>query len=225
MFRAWFIAAALALSAPASCGSAQEPAEYDDPDITLRDVNADGVPYPSDRLGARPRVRDFPGDRIPNMTFRAYVDGDTSELKTISLADYYDPQSKRSKLLHIQVAAIWCALCSNIVEATLRVKEPLRAEGVVYLEVMVSGPTQFRGPSIEDVTGWIGRHRSTLTTAIDVRSRRLSSIGIDGSIMPYDLEIDLRTMEILDSSGGAPADVAVYDRSFLRWIDTHPPSY
>lgn len=219
------MATALVVFAGASSCSSDEPAEYDDPDVIGRDASPEGVAYPTDHLGARPRVREVRGDRIPNMTFRAYVDGNTSELKTLSLADYYDPQSRRYKLLHIEVAAVWCTLCNAVLDATMKVKEPLGKKGVVYLEIMVSGPAQFRGPSLDDVTGWISRHGSTVTTAIDVRARRLSLLGIDGSVMPTDLEIDLRTMEILDLSGGVPADVGLYDQSFLQWIETHPPSY
>ena len=30
----------------------------------------------------------------------------------------------------------------------------------------------------------------------------MSTIGVDGSVMPYDVYVDLRTMEIVESSGG-----------------------
>jgi hypothetical protein len=211
----------------ASCGSSSSGvSEYTDPDVPGRDANPDGVPYPTDHLGGNKHVKTTPGDRIPNMTFQAYVDGDhTKPLQTVSLADYFDPQQKRYKLLHIEVAATWCTICSSEIDATEKVKDTLRAEGIVYLEVIVSGPSLQRGPSLDDVTGWIDRHSSTVSTGIDVRARRLSAIGIDGTVMPWDLQIDTRTMEILDSSGGAPNDIVQYDRSTLQFIETHAPAY
>jgi hypothetical protein len=210
----------------AGCSAKEEPGEATDPDVPGRDANPDGVPYPTDRIGGNKHVGKRPGSRIPNMTFQAYADGDHSKpLSTISLADYFDPDQKRNKLLHIEVGATWCSICSSVTDATMKVKDELRAEGIVYLEVLVSGPALVHGPSLDDVTGWIDRHGSTISTAFDVRARRLSAIGVDGTIMPWDLQIDTRTMEILDSSGGAPLDVAVYDRSTLAWIDSHPPSY
>jgi hypothetical protein len=210
------------------CGSSSGgPAEAPDPDVPGRDANPDGVAYPTDHIGPNPHHKSTPGDRIPNMTFQAYVDGDhTKPLQTISLADYYDPDSKRpTRLLHIEVAATWCAICASEIEATAGVKEQLAAEGIAYLEVIVSGPAQLKGPSLDDVTGWIDRHKSNVTTAFDVRARRMTEIGITGEVMPWDIQVDLRTMELLDSSGGAPYDVVQYDRESLAWIKSHPPSY
>jgi hypothetical protein len=63
----------------------------------------------------------------------------------------------------------------------------------------------------------------TYTLAIDVRSRRMAGIGV--STVPWDILVDTRTMEILDSSAGAPADVERYVREGLEWVATHPPSY
>jgi hypothetical protein len=42
--------------------------------------------------------------------------------------------------------------------------------------------------------------------------------------MPHDLLIDTRTMEILDSSLGAPVDVARYGQDGLDFVGRNPPS-
>ena len=43
--------------------------------------------------------------------------------------------------------------------------------------------------------------------------------------MPWDIIIDTRTMEILESSGGAPLDIVTYDRSLLKAVAGRPPAY
>jgi hypothetical protein len=128
-------------------------------------------------------------------------------------------------VLHLQIAATWCTICSSELEATVSIKDQAAAIGVVFVEVIVSGPTAGKGPSAEDVDGWMARHNTTITTAIDVRARRLGVLGIDPAAMPHDLLIDTRTMEILDSSVGAPLDVGKYVQSAQRWVDANPPSY
>jgi hypothetical protein len=42
--------------------------------------------------------------------------------------------------------------------------------------------------------------------------------------MPHDLLIDTRTMEILDSSVGAPVDVGQYALEGLDFVEKNPPS-
>ncbi len=61
---------------------------FDDVDVTGRDHNPDGVPYPTDNLGLTPRSGNTPGQHIPNFTYRGYVDSNREAgLQTISLAD------------------------------------------------------------------------------------------------------------------------------------------
>lgn len=209
-----------------ACSNKPTEPDFPDPDVPGRDTNPDGVPYPIDHLGGTPRSGDRPGDRIPNFTFQGYVDGDrVAGLKTISLADYFDPTRKRHRLLHLEVAATWCPICSSYAAATTKVKVPLGEEGIVYLEVIVGGQTGTSGPSLQEVDDWIDRHKSNFTTAIDVRARRLGSIGVPLLTMPWDIIIDTRTMEIVESSGGAPKELVAYDRSFLRAVESRPPAY
>lgn len=226
--RALACAVVTAVVAPGCAASKESAADFEDPNEAGRATNPDGVPYPSDRLGGAQRAAGRAGDRIPNFTFQAYVDGDRAAgLKTISLADYFDPTQKRHKVLDLQVAATWCAVCSSVASATVPVKERLREEGVVFLEVIVAGNSSTTGPSLGEVDAWMARHSSNLTTAIDVRGRRLAGIGINREAVPYDLLVDTRTMEILDSSVGAPLnfDIERYARDGLRFVATHEPSY
>lgn len=216
----------LGCASSASCTTSPSLEEFSDPDVEGRDTNPDGVPYPTDHLGGAERAGSRPGQRIPNFTFMGYPEADrTGGLRPISLADYYDPDQKRHKMLHLQVAATWCSICSSVCDATVKVKTPMESEGVVYLEVLVSGVRAGFGPNLDEVDDWMTRHAQNYSVAVDVRARRLGSIGIDGSVMPWDVLIDTRTMEILDSSGGAPADLVRYDRDGLNFIAKTPPAY
>jgi hypothetical protein len=211
-----------------SCSSAQDkPADFVDPQLPGHDTNPDGLPYPTDHLGGTARTgRTHPGDRIPNFTFQAYVGGDRAAgLKTISMADYFDPKQVRNKVLHIEVSAVWCAICSSVTDETVKVKDELAKEGVVYLEIVTAGATPGAGPSLGEVDDWVTRHMSNLTTAIDVRATRLAGIGVDPGVRPWDIVVDTRSMEILESSGGSPIDVATYDRSYLEVVASFDPPY
>ena len=204
-----------------------DPDEVADPDLAGTALNPDGAPYPTDNLGGRTRAGQRRGDRIPNLTFRAYRDpaNPAAGLQSFSLAELYDPQQRRHKVLHIQVAATWCAICSGELSQTVPVAEALRAEGAVRLEVIISGQTSGAGPAESEVEAWMARHRTNLTTAVDVRGRRLAALGVSTAVVPHDILVDTRTMEILDSSVGSPLDVAKYVRDGLRFANTSAPSY
>lgn len=208
------------------CRSEEPAPDFADPDVQALETNPDGEPYPTDNLGGRPRRTSARGQRIPNFAFQGYRDGDRSRgLETIPLAEYYDPGQKRHKVLHLLAAATWCAICSSELEAAVSVKEPLAAEGVVFFEVIVSGAAPGKGPSLAEVDDWVSRHKANFSVGIDVRARRLGRVGVDPAAMPHDILIDTRTMEILDSSVGAPLDIVKYVRDGLRWVKENPPSY
>lgn len=210
-----------------SCSSSKEtPPDFPDPDLPVRATNPDGVAYPTDHIGGHAHRSKLAGDRIPNFTFQAYVNGDRAAgLRTIALADYFDPQQKRNKILHIEVSAVWCTICSSVTKETVKVKEELAKEGVVYVEVMTAGSRPGAGPSLGEVDDWVTRHQSNITTAIDVGARRLAGIGVDPGVRPWDIVVDTRSMEILESSGGSPLDVAAYDRSYLKVVASYDPPY
>ena len=213
--------------AMASCAASNDhPPDFPDPDVPGRDTNPDGLAYPTDHIGGTAHHSKVAGDRIPNFTFQAYVDGDRAAgLKTVSLADYFDPRQ------HAEQGAPHRGLRGVVHDLLERhhrdreVKEQLGKEGVVYLEVMIAGNRPGAGPSLREVDDWVTRHSSNITTAIDVASRRLGSIGVDPGVRPWDIVVDTRTMEILESSGGSPEfDVATYDRSYLKVVASSAPA-
>jgi hypothetical protein len=207
-----------------ACG-ADEADPFPDPDLPVVAANPDGDAYPTDNIGGRKRSGTRRGDRMPNFTFKGYRSGRAGGLEDIAIAEFYDPHQKRNKILHLQLAATWCSICSSELTATMTVAEELKKRGVAFFEIVVSGAHAGKGPALSEVDQWVDRHGTTFPTGIDVAARRLGTVGVSGSAMPHDIMIDTRTMEILDSSVGAPLDVGKYVQAGLEFVTNSPPSY
>ena len=209
----------------AACSSAAKgDAEFPDPDITPAPANPDGVPYPTDNIGWTARKGTIRGDRIANMAFQGYADSNRAAgLKTVSLADYFDPSAARYKAIHIQISATWCSICASETRATVAAREMLVAEGAVLLQVIAQGAVSPNGPSLADFTGWMDKHQTNFTVLLDARAKRTAPLGVAG--FPFNVLIDPRTMEILTANLGAPTDVPKYVRLALTFVGQAKPSY
>jgi hypothetical protein len=170
-------------------------------------VNPDGVPYPANAGGHSSRVGNTPGSVIQNFTFQGYPDADRSQgLQSISLANYYDPCGKRSKLLHLTVAGAWCVPCSEETDALVAGKAKLASEQVVVIQALGDGPTEGVGATTTDLDNWIAKHGSNFTEMLDPNLSNLGSF-FNASAVPWNCDIDPRTMEIIDQSTGWPGDL------------------
>ena len=197
---------------------------FDDPDTPPAAVNPDGLPYPTDHIGTRARTKVRAGDRLANFAFQGYLDGDPKgALKTLSMADLYDPEAKRSRVLHIQGVAGWCPVCASEAKQTRTAAGDLRAEGAVISQVLMQGAKRSVGPSLADLETWCDTYETKHAVLLDVDGRRLGVFGIDG--FPWNALVDTRTMEILDQGIGAPRDVAAYVREGLRLANGPPATY
>ena len=207
------LASALLSSSVGCSGTSETPLA--DPDVSAAEKNADGVVYPTDHIGTRSRTKTRAGDRIANFSFQGYVDGNPKgELKTISLADFYDPEAKRHRVLQIQGVAGWCSICASEARQTMAVQAALQAEGAVVIQILFQGKSRSVGPSLLDLEVWCGTYETAHPVLFDTNAKRLGVFGIDG--FPWNALIDTRTMEILDQGTGAPADIGAYIREGLR---------
>src|SRR5215467_9933528 len=74
-------------------------------------TNPDGIAYPVANLGYQARNGSTPGNVIRNYAFYGYplltipnsTKASAGDLKNVSLADLFDPQQKRYKLIHLSV--------------------------------------------------------------------------------------------------------------------------
>lgn len=220
------LTAAAAALAPAACSSKEAEPDFPDSDLAAKPTNPYGVAYPTDGIGRLARAGTARGQRMPNLAFQAFVDGDRSRgLSQVQLADFFDPEARRYRVLLFTAVATWCSVCSEETHAATKARERLTAAGVGVLQAVVNGNTVQLGPSQGEVEAWITRHDVAFTVGIDVRARRVyPELGVTN--VPHNFLVDTRTMEILESAVGAPRDLEAYVAvRALSFVEKNPPSY
>jgi hypothetical protein len=167
-------------------------------------TNPDGVPYPTPAggYGHAARRGKTPGSVIQNFKFLGYPNANPAGgLQTIALADYYDPCNKRLKVLHLSVAAVWCTPCNEETVALVASKAKLDSEQVVLIQALSDGPTMNVGATQSDLNYWIKQNQSNFTEMLDPNLANLGTF-FDAAAVPWNADIDPRTMEILDDGTG-----------------------
>jgi hypothetical protein len=191
------------------------------------------VSYPTAHIGIAQRglVKGVPGTTpgqvIQDFKFLGYPNADiTKGLQTVSLSDYYDPSATKYKVLHIIAAAKWCTDCLNEMSAlTTAFASPSTDYadlGVAYLGALVEGDTINIGATPTDLNAWIGEEKTTFTWVLDPEASQLGAF-FQAAAVPFNADIDVRSMEILQAGVGqeAPSNVQVW----LDWVSKNPPSY
>jgi hypothetical protein len=225
--------AALALSAAFGCLSCSSPnaAACNPCGSTSADaapapiqVNPDGIPYPNPTggYGRSARSGKTPGSVIEDFQFQGYPNADQSKgLVNIALADYYDPCAKRLKLLHLTVAGVWCVPCNQETDALVAAQAQLASQGVVVIQALGDGPTEGVPAVPSDLNYWIAKHKSNFTEMLDPGLANLGKFFL-ASAIPWNCDIDPRTMEILDASTGWAGDVTTELQPALTSIPAMP---
>lgn len=224
---AWIVAP-LALSV-AACGSSgtstpQDPGlvgggEGDTSASTASDTNPDGVPYPTENIGTHPRNGDAPGNVIKNYKFLGYPGGDvTKGLQPVSLADYFDPEGKKYKLIHVQASGVWCIFCRKETEIVTPLKEDLEQRKVVWLISLAEGATQGVAATDKDLKGWLREFKAPYTHLLDPGNKNFGPF-YDAAALPWNANIDARTMEILSSVEGAATSKDVLLDDVDYWLN------
>jgi len=181
-------------------------------DVQGHDANPYGVAYPSANLGTKASTSNptmdivgKPGNIMSNFKFLGYPGGDmTKGTQEVSLADFYDPQHKTYKLIHIQAAGTWCVWCQRETQATVPVYQKLSGEGVVWLTAVVEGPSPGSAASQKDLDNWVTRYKPTFTNVVDPGNHNLGAFFMAGGL-PWNANVDPATMEILSAGEGAPS--------------------
>lgn len=167
------------------------------------DTNPDGVPYPSSNLGTAQRSGSKAGNRINNYKFYGYPDANPANgLQPMSLAQFFDPEGKRYKLIHIQASGVWCVYCQKETEVVVPLKAKFDEMKVVWLVSLAEGPAQ-GSPSVKkDLDGWIAEFKSPYPHVLDPGNKNLG-VFYDAAALPWNANVNAKTMEILQAGTGA----------------------
>jgi hypothetical protein len=208
---------------------------------SLAATNPYGVPYPTANLGTQARSGTTPGNVIQNFTFLGYANptpgtltDDKGSPTQISLADFYDPANKKYKVLHINASAMWCGPCNQETDAItkLGVVAGLAKDGAAILSALTEGNVRGTGSTLADLKTWIGINRTSIQggpgidydMVLDPEAFNLS-VFFNADAVPFNLDIDVRTMEILDKGVGYDGMTPTDIENEITWVENNPPSY
>ena len=189
-------------------------------------VNPDGFSYPTPAggYGHSARKGSTPGSIIQNFKFFGYPNADESKgLQTIALIDYYDPCQRRLKLLHLSVAAVWCVPCNQETQALVAARAQLGTEQVVIVQALSDGPKMNVPATTSDLKFWIQENKSNFTEMLDPN---LANFGVffNAAAVPWNADVDPRTMEILDDGTGYAGTVSAELQAGIA-AASKPPDY
>jgi hypothetical protein len=200
------------------------------------DTNPYGVAYPTANVGrdARGTVgtagtpNKTPGNVIANFKFLGYPGGDVSKgLQTIAMADFFDPQQKQYSLIHLSVAGSWCVPCNEETDVSVTLVPDFLKEKVVFVQALGDGPIEGEGATTMDLNNWITKHKSNFTEMLDPG---LVNLGIffDAAAIPWNANIDARSMELLSADVGYSEDSDDFKsevQGWADWVNANPPAY
>lgn len=224
------------LSFVAACSSSSAPTTEQDKGLAgdngaslAPDVNPDGKPYPTDNIGTNPSTHKSSGtvgargQRLANYKFLGYPEGSAEAgLKPVSMANFYDPDGKRYKLIMIQAAGVWCGVCKTEMGFKQTIADALKAQGVALITTLAEG-SKTGEPAIEtDLVGWANRYKTNYPQLLDPGNKNLG-VFYDAAALPWNAYVDARTMEILSAGVGLDAQnaegVKKNAEQWLKWLE------
>jgi hypothetical protein len=192
------------------------------------DKNPYGVAYPTQNLGYDQRVGNRPGNILRNLRFQGYktTQGTAVEpsgkLESISLADLFDPELKNGfKVLHITVSSVWCTPCNEETKEMVSVAPDAATKSVLFFQALADGPAVGTGATLDDLDSWVTDHKVNFMQVLDPSLKALGPLFTAGAV-PFNANIDLRSMEILSAAAGAPNDLVADGEKWVKWVDSHP---
>ncbi len=181
-----------------------------------------GAAYPTANIGYRARSAALAGNRIPNLKFLGYPNGDSSKgLQQIALSDYYDPSGKIYKVIQLVGSSVWCGPCNQETDELVAGGGEMSKKGLVIVQALLDGNEMGKGAVADDLVRWVGDHQIKFTVVLDPNSRNLGPF-FDAAAVPWNGYVDARSMEILQAGvgmeeGGAAANEA----KWLAWVEAN----
>lgn len=191
----------------------------DNTTVVAPDKNPEGVPYPGDNIGTSPRQGDRPGSRMTNYKFLGYPDGDMSQgLKPISMASFFDPSGTKYKLIHVQASGTWCVYCKEETKVVTPLRQKLADRKVVWVISLAEGPTPGTAATAGDLDKWVSQFKAPYTHLLDPGNKNFGPF-YDAAALPWNANIDARSMEILSSAVGAATSESAILGDIDKWLN------
>ena len=191
------------------------------------------------------------GSRMPNFRFVGFGATspagvvDTSSSQILSLADFYDPDHRLGpsgqglSVIHVMVNTMWCNPSNQEADLTSGANfmgenpggtswaRELAPLGVVFLEVLTDGIVVSTPATLDDLRSWVTHHEVdySVATAGGSLGSTSGALGIFflADAIPFNIDIDARSMEILATSTGLDTSLDVHLKAWVAWESTHPP--
>jgi hypothetical protein len=135
----------------------------------------------------------------------------------MSLAQFFDPEGRQYKLIHIQASGVWCVYCQKETEVVVPLAAKLREKKVVWLVSLAEGRTQGTPSKKADLDGWIANFNSPYPHVLDPSNKNLG-VFYDASALPWNANINAETMEILQSGVGAHTSESALLSELDEWL-------
>ena len=182
------------------------------------DKNPDGVAYPTDNIGTTPRSGNTPGNKMVNYKFLGYPDGDTSQgLQPMSMASLFDPTGAKYKLIHIQASGTWCVYCKEETKTVVPMRQKFVDRKVVWVVSLAEGPTPGTPATAKDLDQWMAQFKAPYTHFLDPGNRNFGPF-YDAAALPWNANVNAKTMEILSSGVGATTAEAKILEDVDGWL-------
>lgn len=217
-------ALALGFGMIAGCSSSTQDPGLVNPGNNTQGVcekNPKGVCYPTDDIGTAKRAGSVAGNRIKNYKFVGYgTDASATKLdttkpvSTVSMADFYDPTGETYTLIHLTVAAVWCGPCNaETDEIATSLAAKFGPQKVVFLQALTEDGA-YAPAKVADLAGWIADHGNNFSTVLDPNQINLG-VFFDKAAIPFNANIDARSMEILTAATG----YGNMDAELTKWVN------
>jgi thiol-disulfide isomerase/thioredoxin len=183
-------------------------------------LNPYGVAYPTKGLGTTARKGTTPGGVIANLKFDGYPDGDSSKgLQSISIANFFDPQMKKFKVIVVAGTANWCPHCQKEAQEVVSGIAQFNSEKIGFINAVMESKTG--QPSTKtDLDSWVTTYKVNFTAVLDPAGKNLGPYGLTG--YPFNVVLDARSMEILAIINGRPSEgMLARAKTYASWVDTH----
>ncbi len=189
-------------------------------------ANPYGVAYPTKGFGvtARNGGRN-PGSVLKNFRFLGYPGGDKSNgLQPINMANFFDPEMRQYKVIVFAATGNWCTYCRKETSEVVKEKDALAAAKIAFIQGVVEGASAGKAATQTDFDKWVADFDVNFNVFVDDGKRNMGPFFPSGGL-PFNLVIDARSMELLQSINGySSSGTLAMAQTFTAWVDSHPAS-